>query len=1014
MTNIGIRVTLEGVDEGKSSLVSLGDTGSASAKKVEDSFRQTSEAARQLTADLTPGQRLMAQLGVTADQVGAAMMGEASAMRTLAQAQDRVTASAVQTTAALTRMSAPAVQFRQEIEQITRLSAPAVSGFRQMEEAVVASTRMAAPAVTGFRQLVVAQEDAGKAAGVHGLQLGRLNMEAGTAAGRILGLNTALSRLTAMIGGAVAGYGPTIALLGAIVLVSAAYEKLTESTKQAEEAQKKLNDARDHYLSSLGRPAGDLGASSTADAEVAARTKAQIAALTAQRDSLNANAAPGNTAFEQSNALNNKIVELTKTYNTASNAAKATGEEVTRLTNASKQAAEQAALEVEHQNALNAAYGQNSVAIARINADYKLRSDLIRDAALYVGQEHVQMDAAAKSMHDASIAAAENAAGVGELRSKTAELNVALPALTAGLYDLQPSMVAVNGLWAEQAHTLDTLFPNAQRLRDEYAAIVKNLRDIAAANEAAARKKVDQTADQIKQANKYSDDLQKIWRDGIAKITTDGFKSFLDFAEDLNQLFTRIMDRMAERARQLGKEAGGAGYKALGYGVAAVSGFTSGYASGDAGTGVVGGALAGSAFGPYGALIGGLAGLTGGLLGGAQAAKQRRDAEEQLRQSLQASARDIQHQIGAISDLDAAIAQAEAQRAAAIKADLEAYGDFRSKFTGKNDGSATSAIDATNKLFDDYIAWLKKQDEATKAATKAAEEAAAAQQALADAQKNLSAQGNYQLRFLNATGQGDAGFKLQQQLEMDQAIADGLDAISIRLLTQAQAAEAAQREQQKQTQLLQDQLSTAQQSYDALKGVVDGLTAFKSSLAIGQYSPLSPRQQLDAARGQLNTLYQAALGGDQGAAGQFSGAAQSFLDASRKYNASGAGYVLDYNSVNVMTDKLTAEFGRQMTDAQKQVSLLQQQLDVLKSIDTNTILIAQRPLTPTVPTPVPVGGSGPRLDPTAAASAVISAEGFSAVVAAIEENTAAVNTNTSITKQRLDSLTAAATNRRVG
>jgi hypothetical protein len=171
---------------------------------------------------------------------------------------------------------------------------------------------------------------------------------------------------------------------------------------------------------------------------------------------------------------------------------------------------------------------------------------------------------------------------------------------------------------------------------------------------------------------------------------------------------------------------------------------------------------------------------------------------------------------------------------------------------------------------------------------------------------------------------------------------------------------------------------------------------------------------LDAARGQLNTLYQAALGGDQGAAGQFSGAAQSFLDASRKYNASGAGYVLDYNSVNVMTDKLTAEFGRQMTDAQKQVSLLQQQLDVLKSIDTNTILIAQRPLTPTVPTPVPVGGSGPRLDPTAAASAVISAEGFSAVVAAIEENTAAVNTNTTITKQRLDSLTTATTNRRVG
>jgi hypothetical protein len=236
------------------------------------------------------------------------------------------------------------------------------------------------------------------------------------------------------------------------------------------------------------------------------------------------------------------------------------------------------------------------------------------------------------------------------------------------------------------------------------------------------------------------------------------------------------------------------------------------------------------------------------------------------------------------------------------------------------------------------------------------------------------------------------------------------------LLTQAQAAEKAQREQQKQTQLLQDQLSAAQQQYDALKQVYDSLTAFKSSLAIGQYSPLSPRQQLDAARGQLNTLYQAALGGDQAAAGQFSGAAQSFLDASRRYNASGAGYVLDYNSVNVMTDKLTEQFGRQMTDAQKQVSLLQQQLDVLKSIDASTITLAQRPLTPSIPTPTPVGGSGPRIEAGAGADAsvAVTAAGFNLLSAKLDTLTEAVETNTTLTTRKLDSLTTATANRRAG
>jgi hypothetical protein len=245
------------------------------------------------------------------------------------------------------------------------------------------------------------------------------------------------------------------------------------------------------------------------------------------------------------------------------------------------------------------------------------------------------------------------------------------------------------------------------------------------------------------------------------------------------------------------------------------------------------------------------------------------------------------------------------------------------------------------------------------------EEAAAQQEAAAAATrlKNYQSQQNSQLRIFNATGQSDAAFDLQQSLEIQQAIADGLDEISIALLKDAQNAERAQREREKQTEILQNQLSTAQQTADALQQIYDSLDQFSKSLDVGQYSPLSPRQQLDSSRGSLNALYQAALGGDQAAAGQFSGAAQSFLDASRKYNASGAGYVLDFNSVKVMTDALKKQFGSSLTDAQKQVSLLQQQLDELKKIAGGMDTLVSRPnLTPQVPDPIPVGGSGRTAD----------------------------------------------------
>jgi hypothetical protein len=779
MADIRIRVSLLNGDEAKANLVSLGEAGDAAAKKVEDSFKTTAQAATQAAQQMNVTERAAQQMGISLDQLAAAANGDAAAMRTLAQATNQVAASQEQAAAAATRFSAPAVtgfrQMQEAMQSMTRSAAPAVTGFRQLEQSLEPVVRMAAPAVTGYRQMAIAQEAAATSAGLHGLQLGRLNMEVGTAAGRFLGLNTGLTRFGSMLGGAVVGYGEVIAVVGAITLLAAAYEKLTEGERKAKEEQERLNKVTEDFINKQGRPAGDIGAAVQNEQDTINRLTSQLA--TVQKTG----STPG--SFIAGGPDPKKVAELNQQLAIHAARLRDLQVEQDRLTRESKEAVTQAQLEVDHQNALNDAFGKGSVVIARINADYELRSKLLKNAAEYTGVERVNMDAAAKAMHDAAIAAAENAGGIGELRSKTAELNVALPVLTAGLYDLQPTLMRVNSLWVDQLH-------NVQVLKDLYPEIVKQIRAIGDANEKVTKEQVNDAADAIKKAQKYSEDISKIWRDGIGKLTTDGFKSFLDFAQDLEQLFTRLMDRMAQRARELGKEAGGAGYAALGYGSIALSGGLAGYqigqsspsATSGAVNGALGGAVTGAALGSaiapgigtaIGAFVGGISGLIGGLIGGGAAARDRAKAEEQLRRSLEQSLVSIKVQMGQMTELEGQTEDAHLQFAQRAQQINDAYSGK------KNEAEREALLSANSKLEQEYIEWLKKQDEATKAATKAAEEAAAAQQALADAQKNLSAQGNYQLRFLNATGKSDEAFALQQQLEMDQAIAEGLDGVQV-------------------------------------------------------------------------------------------------------------------------------------------------------------------------------------------------------------------------------------------
>jgi hypothetical protein len=91
------------------------------------------------------------------------------------------------------------------------------------------------------------QNGAAAATGLHGLNLGRVNMQLGTAAGRILGVNTAASRFVAMLGGSLSGYPQMIALTAGFVALVAIYDHLTGKSREAAKAQDELTKSLEKW-----------------------------------------------------------------------------------------------------------------------------------------------------------------------------------------------------------------------------------------------------------------------------------------------------------------------------------------------------------------------------------------------------------------------------------------------------------------------------------------------------------------------------------------------------------------------------------------------------------------------------------------------------------------------------------------------------------------------------------------------------------------------------------------------
>lgn len=501
------------------------------------------------------------------------------------------------------------------------------------------------------------------------------------------------------------------------------------------------------------------------------------------------------------------------------------------------------------------------------------------------------------------------------------------------------------------------------------------------------------------QAAKYSQDIRNIWASGLEKIATDGTKSFADFFEDVLRLFQNLMRRMQEEGKTagLGYQLLGLGSAALtGISIGTSSGNP---LSGLGGGALAGATIAGPAGAFVGGLAGLVGGVLGESKRMDDARKQFQaalkgyvDAAYQGANSVaDAVAQQVQQYTALKQQLEAYAALAGvfgggAKYTDQLKELTQAFTDALDRI-GKGlqetlDGALASVTgnDYQNQLaaaFKQYSDFLQAINALGQASGDSAREARQAQEALdiynrtlaklaaEEAQRTLVIAQDFKTRELAARGLTEeaaaADFAAKQQRELFQAMQDGYTAAQVAQLKYVQGLEAIrfaadnqvaalERQAQgvadqyngqidvlnKQLSVQTEALRSAQETAKATRQTADALTGYAAGLRTNNPSN-NPETLLQIQRAQLGSLYQSALGGDQQAAQQFSGAADAYLQTLRTVYASGSRATSGYADVQQMADTLAQMFGTQATQQESAAAQIQQQVDLAqKQVDMLT------------------------------------------------------------------------------
>lgn len=146
---------------------------------------------------------------------------------------------------------------------------------------------------------------------------------------------------------------------------------------------------------------------------------------------------------------------------------------------------------------------------------------------------------------------------------------------------------------------------------------------------------------------------------------------------------------------------------------------------------------------------------------------------------------------------------------------------------------------------------------------------------------------------------------------------------------------------EKITQAYESESSAIKATIDSIKGSINSLVGYKSSLNTGVNSTLTPAEKYALARSEAAKVAAAAASGDSAAASKLPSVLDNLLSTSKVMNASGSGYQADFDYVQRLLDMSIGGLEGQKTDAQKQLTTLENTYSTLNIMKEQSYTMVQ-------------------------------------------------------------------------
>lgn len=130
-----------------------------------------------------------------------------------------------------------------------------------------------------------------------------------------------------------------------------------------------------------------------------------------------------------------------------------------------------------------------------------------------------------------------------------------------------------------------------------------------------------------------------------------------------------------------------------------------------------------------------------------------------------------------------------------------------------------------------------------------------------------------------------------------------------------------------------------EQTISRLERFGQSIRKFRDDMRLSDASPMGQEAQLAEAAKQFRDLATRAAQGDQEAMDRLTGVSQAYLDEAREYYASSEAYARIWQEVDQTLADIETKTGRQLTEAQRQLDLLDRQVGALITINSSVLSV---------------------------------------------------------------------------